>query len=195
MSSPQVPDYITHYHLAQKQPFLNLSDLSAEELSIVMRDLEDRRAEEGLKRVFGRRYMELRRLTEERLYDLFIRAGGKPERTVPHYFVLGSCEWFRGLSPHMQEVVVPLRDLVQETTSFTYPDSFTAMEFGPQFDLPQVPRPYHGKVFLLQELDEVVARYGVPTDEDSRYVGYQNRPFEKYIEFQVWSDQHLSESV
>jgi hypothetical protein len=62
------------------------------------------------------------------------------------------------------------------------------MEFGPQFDLPQVPRPYHGKVFLLQELDEVVTRYGLPTD-DTSYVGYQHRPFEKYIEVQVWSDQ------
>jgi hypothetical protein len=47
MSSSQGSDYITHYHLTQKQPFLNLSDLSPDELSIVMRDLEDRRAKEG----------------------------------------------------------------------------------------------------------------------------------------------------
>jgi hypothetical protein len=58
MSSSQGSDYITHYHLTQKQPFLNLSDLSPDELSIVMRDLEDRRAKEELKRVFGKRYMD-----------------------------------------------------------------------------------------------------------------------------------------
>jgi hypothetical protein len=37
-------------HLAQKQPFLNLSDLFQDELSVVMRDLEDRCAKEELKR-------------------------------------------------------------------------------------------------------------------------------------------------
>jgi hypothetical protein len=55
----------------------------------------------------------------------------------------------------------------------------------------QLPRPYHGKVFLLQELDEVVARYGLPTDDDTSYFGYQSPPFEKYIEVQVSSDQSV----
>jgi hypothetical protein len=56
-----LPDYVTHYHLAKKAPFLNLSDLTTRELAVVMRDLEERRANSRLERVFGRRYMELRR--------------------------------------------------------------------------------------------------------------------------------------
>src|SRR5260370_41558341 len=55
-----VPDHVTHYHLADKAPFLNLSDLTEGELSGVMGDLHRRRKERGVKRVFGARYMELR---------------------------------------------------------------------------------------------------------------------------------------
>lgn len=72
-------DFATHYHLADKRPFLNLSDLDDEELTRVMVDLERRRAECGLKRVFG-----------------------------------------------------------------------------PRLGLPQEPRPYHGRVFRLSELEDVV---------------------------------------
>jgi len=129
----EIPTFVTHYHLADKPPFLNLSDLDEAELAAAMQDLERRRASSGLKRVFGARYMQLRRLTEGRLYELFLQAGGMPERKAPHYLVLGSSEWYRGLAPDTCEVVLPLADLPTEVTSFTYPDSFTAMAFGPQF--------------------------------------------------------------
>lgn len=47
------------------------------------------------------------------------------------------------------------------------------MAFGPQFGLPLQSRPYHKQA-------------GGPED---RYEGYAHRPFEKYIEVQVWSDE------
>lgn len=186
-----LPQYVTHYHLADKPPFLNLSDLTKTELAVVMRDLDDRRASSGLKRVFGRRYMELRALTEARLHELFLEAGGRPTRRSPHYFVLGSSEWYRGLSPGTREVVIALEQLPSDVTSFTYPDSFTAMEFGPRFNLPQEPRFYHGHVYRMEQLPEVVAQYGLPDDGETTYEGYQHRPFEKYIEVQVWSDEAI----
>ena len=155
-----------------------------------MTELASRRATSGLKRVFGNEYMQMRRLTEARLHELFIEAGGEPERRAPHYFCLGNCDWFRELAPGMREVVIPLSQLPNEVTSFTYPDSFTAMGFGPKFDIPYGPRPYHGQVFRLSSLDAVIGEYGLPVgDADPEYEGYQHRPFEKYIEIQVWSDQ------
>ena len=187
-----IPTFVTHYHLADKRPFLNLSDLAESELAHVMQDLERRRAASGLKRVFGPRYMHLRRLTEARLYELFRQAGGMPGCKTPHYFVLGSSEWYRGLAPDTREVVLPLADLPTEVTSFTYPDSFTAMAFGPQFGLPLQPRPYHNHVFRLPQLKEVVAQHGLPADGAVEgYEGYAHRPFEKYIEVQVWSDEPI----
>lgn len=190
--SPLVPAFVTHYHLSDKSPFMNLCDLSDTELQGVLRDLESRRARGSLKRVFGSRYMELRRLTEARMRDLFTAAGGSPERTSPHYFVLGACEWYKALSPDMCEVVVPLSGLPSNLTSVTYPDSFTAMGLGAPFGLVRATRPYHDRVFRVEELPDLIATYGVPVDRvDDAYAGYHRRPFEKYIEVQVWSDEPI----
>src|SRR5262245_13835807 len=101
-----IPDFATHYHLADRAPFLNLSELAPQDLDRVIDQLAQRRRSSGLKRIFGRRYMEMRRLTEARLYGLFVDIGGRPERRTPHYFCLGSSEWFRQLAPDMREVTV-----------------------------------------------------------------------------------------
>jgi hypothetical protein len=134
--------------------------------------------------------MELRRMTEERMRELFIASGGEPERSSPHYFVLGSSQWFRQLTPDTRSIELPISALPPGQTSVTYPDSFTAMEFGPKFGLPQEQKRYHGKVFRLEHLDDLVREYGLPKDEaDITYDGYQHRPFEKYVEVQVWTDE------
>jgi hypothetical protein len=112
----------------------------------------------------------------------------------------------------MAEVVLPLAMLPSDVTSVTYPDSFTAMGLGPDYGLPHDHRPYHGRVFRLEELPDLVATYGLPTDEADApgssdgvgsegagsegvgvdgYDGYQQRPFEKYIEVQLWADGPL----
>ncbi|HEX3776806.1 MAG TPA: hypothetical protein VHV51_20180 [Polyangiaceae bacterium] len=188
----QIPDCAVHYHLADKQPFLNLSDLAETELASVISDLACRQAESGLKRSFGPRYMEMRRLTETRLFALFVEAGGKPERSAPHYFCLGACEWFRCLAPDMRQVAIPLSALPDGVTSFTYPDSFVAMGFGPRFGLPQMARPYHNQAFRMSQLSEVIRQFGLPSgDADEDYEGYRYRPFEKFIEIQVWSDDPI----
>jgi hypothetical protein len=136
--------------------------------------------------------MQLRRLTEERLRELFVERGGGPDRAAPHYFVLGSSEWYRGLADDMEEIRLPLSSLPPTVTSFTYPDSFTAMGFGADFGIPYEPRDYHGKVFLLDELDDVIGKHGLPSDDPSGdYEGYEKRPFEKYVEVQLWSDDPI----
>lgn len=194
MKGVLAPDYATHYHLADKAPFLNLSDLEEPELSRVIAELAERKRASGLKRIFGRRYMSLRQLTEARLYEKFIAAGGKPSRRAPHYFCLGSCPWFLNLAPDMREVVVPLSALPDDVTSFAYPDSFVSMHAGSELglDLNAELRPYHQRVFRLDELPDVIREYGVPGGEvDDDYEGYHRRPFEKFIELQVWSDEPL----
>ena len=188
----QVPAFVTHYHLPDKSPFLNLSDLAGAELEAVLRDLEARRVRAGLRRVFGPRYMELRQLTEARLRHLFIQAGGSPSRVSPHYFVLGECEWYRALSPEMSEVVLPLAALPSNVTSVTYPDSLTALGLGAQFGLVRAQRSYHDRVFRVEQLPDLVATHGLPLGEiDDAYEGYHRREFEKYIEIQVWSDDPI----
>ena len=190
------PDFATHYHLPDSPPFLNLSELSDDELPAVLQALDQRRQAGDHKRVFGSRYMDLRGRTEARLAELFRQAGGRPERNAPHYFVLGESAWFRGLAAGMQATTVPLSGLPTEVTSFTYPDSFTAMGMVADLGLPYEERPYHNRVFRLEQLFEVIKRYGLPADEEpAEYQGYQHRPFEKYIEVQLWSDKPLQQHL
>jgi hypothetical protein len=89
----------------------------------------------------------------------------------------------------MQATTLPIAGLPSIVTSFTYPDSFTATGLVADFGLPYEARPYHHRAFRIEELSEVIKRYGLPPDEPAPvYQGYQNRIFEKYIEVQVWSD-------
>ena len=133
--------------------------------------------------------MEMRRLVEARLHRLFVEAGGRPQRRSPHYFVLGESAWFRGLAAGMREVQLPLTALPNDVTSATRPDSFTAMEVGPEFGPPHERRPYHARVFRLGELTDLVAEYGLPvSDREDDYAGYERRATERYVEVQVWSD-------
>lgn len=183
-----VPAHITHYYNAASQPFLNLSELDGEYLEQTLAALADRRSQDpGFKRVFGRRYTAFRRATEEKLHRLFLQAGGKPDRKSPHYFVLGECPWFANLYPSTAAVRVNLDRLDPSKTSFTYPDSFVAMRLGPCFGLPETPmRPYHERVYRIDELDKIVDQFGLPECEELTYTGYQNSEFEKYVEVQVW---------
>jgi len=90
---------------------------------------------------------------------------------------------FRGaLIQDQREVRISIRDLNPGTTSFTFPDSYVALSKNE--------KPYHGRVFLLHELESFVAEYSLPVDDDSgTYDRYWEGDFEKYIEFQIWEDE------
>ena len=100
----------------------------------------------------------------------------------------------------MRSVVLDLADLPPALTSVTYPDSFTAMGLGPDYGLPHEPRPYHERVYRLEELPDLLALHGLPADATAEadtgngrhhYTGYPHRSFEMYIEVQLWSDEPL----
>jgi hypothetical protein len=182
-----IPSEVVHYHRPGR-PFANLSDLDEGMLLRVLESLAAERTRGEHRRVFGRRYMELRRRTEARLRDLFLASGGKTTRTSPHYFILGQSNWFKGLADDMEAIVLPLTALPQEATSVTYPDSFTAMRLAPEYGLPYEYRPYHDQAFRISDIPDLIDTYGLPADEPGDYDGYERRPFERYIEVQLWID-------
>jgi hypothetical protein len=79
-------------------------------------------------------------------------------------------------------VHIPLAYLHPPTVSFTYGDSFPAMRF-------QDGKPYRGQVYTLEELDQVVDRYGLPQVWNLDGSGGP----ERYIEAQVWADEPVRE--
>ena len=81
-----ISDYVTHYHPVGDPPFRNLSELPEHQREPVISMLvERRRQNQGFHRIFGSKYIPLRLVTETKLRNMFIEAGGKPERLAPHY--------------------------------------------------------------------------------------------------------------
>jgi hypothetical protein len=188
------PDFITHYHLADRRPFLSLSDLDEAGLETVLSSLQSTAEHGASERRFGPRYMMLRRATEGVLRTRFIERGGRPVRRSPHYFVLGESPWFRGLYRDPGEVRIRLADLPTDQVSVTYPDSVTSMGLLAEFGITVSPRDYHGSVFRVEEIESMIERHELPrAAKPDTYDGHQYGDFEHYIEVQVWSDDVLGE--
>ena len=179
----EVPTFITHYHLADRQPFLTLSELDMDREGFIFENLRDRHeSDPGYQRRYGQNYLDKRRRIENKLRKLFVARGGKPRRKYPFYFVLGQSTWFRHLIAEHLEVSIALSSLNPHTTSFTFSDSYVALSNSE--------KPYYDQVFLLPELESVVNRYGIPKDDKpSDYQNYWKGDFEKYVEFQLWEDE------
>lgn len=191
-----IPDFITHYHHADRRPFLNLSDLDEANLDCVLSALQSTAESAVSERRFGPRYMKLRRATEEVLRTRFIERGGRPTRRSPHYFVLGESAWFGGLYRDAAEVRVRLSNLPTEQVSVTYPDSVTSMGLLTEFGINASPRPYHGNVYRIEEIGDLIERYGLPHGaKPDTYEGHQFEDFEHYVEVQVWSDDALGTAL
>lgn len=178
----EIPNFITHYHLAERQPFLTLSELEMGQNDPIFKELQTRHNKDNeYHRRYGKNYIHTRKEIEDTLRRLFIERGGKPIRKYPFYFVLGESIWFKNLIKEQSEVRIQLCDLNPATTSFTFPDSYVALSRNE--------KPFHGKVFLLHELEGFIEKYGMPVDDDSlNYQRYWEGDFEKYIEFQIWED-------
>ena len=185
----EVPDFVTHYYLADRQPFLNLSDVDDDAVMDVMQDLNQPRRAGTHRRSFGRTYIAWRRGTEARLRQLFIAAGGRPDRLAPHYFCLGESSWFAGLAENMQSLSLRVDDLPPTQCSFTLVDSFSAMGLGPEFGFPVAAEAHQQVVYPLSALDHVVHRFGLPAPCSIDYAGFEHRAVDTYVEVQVWTDE------
>jgi hypothetical protein len=107
----ELPEFVTHYYLAGRRPFLSLSELSDAELAEVLADLRALRQAGKQQRPFGPRHIELRCRTEAQMRELFAAADGDLERPAPYYFVLGDSPWFEGLAENMARVQLSLSAL------------------------------------------------------------------------------------
>jgi hypothetical protein len=94
---------------------------------------------------------------------------------------LGACSWLLEWYLDGREIRVPLVSFDPRIVSFTYGDCFPAMRY-------QDGKPYRGQVYTLEELPEVVCRYGLPQEWNRK----GKRGPERYIEAQVWDDAPLA---
>ena len=185
--------FLLHVYRKGTTPFQSLSALPTEEALPVM----SRLFVEGS--VFWERfrdpagYLAARRQTEERLREGFRAKGGRPRSPYPIYFVWGRPKWFDLVADAAtlettSEIRVPLSALPGDQVSFTYPDSMVSalmeQERNPEYYEPD----YHGKVFTLPEVREIIRRRGLPGE------GWETRMpvhYAHYIEAQVWDPRAI----
>lgn len=173
-----IPEFLSHYYEVSIGPFVNLSDLGPSQAEIQLARIRQYGKTFASQRSAD--YLMIRRELEDRVRGLFIQKGGCPIRPRPHYMILGACPW--GLSWYVEgcELRINLDAFPPEIISFTYGDTFPAMRY-------QDSKPYRGKVFLLEELPELVLQFGLPQVWNAN----GDHGPDRYIEAQIWDDAPL----
>ena len=130
----------------------------------------------------ARHYMKLRRFAEERTRAEFIAKGGLPVLRYPRYLVLGTSKWFCDWYIDKREIRIPLSCFDSQSISFTYPDCLISTLLAEDPKWKDRRKPYHGRVFTLEEVPDLVAEFGMPDEEDPKRFEID----EHLIEAQVW---------
>lgn len=176
--STPIPTVLTHYYEAARGPFRSLTALPPAEADALQAQL--RADGQGFASHRTEDYLAIRRELETRIRAMFVARGGSPERATPHYFIVGTCDWVQSWYAEDRALSLPITDFDAATVSLTYGDSFPAMHY-------HVSQSWRGQVYTLNDLPELVHRFGLPqiTNPDGA------RGPERYIEAQVWSDAPL----
>jgi len=135
----------------------------------------------------ARHYMALRRNAEDKTRTKFIEKGGLPILRHPRYMVLGTSKWFTDWYVEKREIRIPLNCFDSSTISFTYPDCLISMILAESPKWESRRRPYHGNVYTLQEIGDVIATFGMPDESDPARFEID----EHLIEAQIWDIEPL----
>ena len=184
-------EYLLHVYKKGSKPFRTLSDLTDDEALLVMKKLYV----EGS--VFWERfkqpmeYLRFRREVENKIRMDFIAKGGKPKVNHPIYLIYGRTKWMdtaidQKTIETTEMIQVPLSSINQVEVSFTYPDSMVSAimetEKNPDYYEPE----YHGKVFTLDEIKEIIKNKGMPGE---KWQTKMPKHYAHYIEAQVWNHE------
>jgi hypothetical protein len=180
-----IPDFLTHYYLPGRSPFLSISYLEGAELEKVIEELREMCERGEFRRGYADWYIEERKVTEEFLRSEFQKKGGVTELVYPHYFVLGSSNMQKNMAPGTKEIRINLHEIPKEYLSFTYPDSVASRVLCKD---ETCRKPFHGQVFTLDEIVEIVNEYGFPEDKVEVVDGIR---FPLFIEAQLWSGEPI----
>jgi hypothetical protein len=188
-------DYLLHIYRKGSEPFQTLSDLPEENALQMMEHLYMEGAVFWERFKEPQNYLSFRKKVELTMRTAFKNQGGKPINEHPIYLVLGRPKWMDTVSDEKtlqttQTIRIPLSLIKQDIVSFTYPDSMVsalmAAEQNPEYYEPE----YHGKVFTLNEIMEIIKEKGLPGD------GWETRMpkhYAHYIEAQIWDRKVLAD--
>ena len=176
-----LPTVITHNFHPERGAFHNVCGLPREDAERIVASIRH-----GGHSYLKENYLARRLHTENWLIAERARKIGETPLARPIYFFLGDMAdgWDRS---RPASAVLPLALFDPRTITFTFPDSMASC---PHIR-PASPsdKSWHGHVFTLAEITQVVARYGFPDPTLSR----DRRGPDAFIEVQVWDDRPLVE--
>ena len=177
-----IPDTITHLydpaHGVGKN-ICNLSKCRAEQVLEAIRASGTRKIKAD--------YFERRLATEDWLIAERNTKLGETALSRPIYFFLGN--FADGKDPSRPaSLVMPLSAFACDMLTFTYPDSMASLPIATRDCHRSQRKPYHGQVFALPEIREVISKYGLPGE---RWKTDPTMKYDKFIEVQVWDDKPI----
>ncbi|NJK46984.1 hypothetical protein HC931_01080 [Candidatus Gracilibacteria bacterium] len=189
----ETPNYITHYYDEGSDILKNICSYSDEVAKKFLSNLK----ESGKRTWLHPGYLEERRKVEAWLYNEFVKKGKKPYLKNPLYFVLGENDDFfqkNGFFSNVNPVKLrlPLSLFTSDAISFTYPDSMPSLAIATETTerAKRYRKPIHGQVFTLEEIAEVVRKYGMPGD---KWKTEEYWRYDRFVEVQVWDDRPIKE--
>ena len=175
--------FLYHYYDKNIGPFKNRSDLSLDGANRVLQEIAITKPNvQCAKR--NTDYMQARVFYENILRDEFKKKGGLIHRQVPHYMVVEHSPWLSTWYDNSAYIKIPIEKFDMRTISFTYGDSHPTFS-----DRVNDGKEYRKKLYMYDEILEVIEKYGLPQDwnDDGRHGP------ERYIEAHIWSDDVINE--
>lgn len=176
-------DIIGHWYLKDLGgPFHNFLNNSPEQRKEVGGILKEKYG----RGYFHEKYLSGREEVEMRLHQLFLARGGRPEIKHPIYCFLGShpTELIYEHREDYEFKFFKISDIPCELITFTYPGSITSMQIADRKEAAEFRSPYHGKLFLKEEINNVIDQYGMPGVD---FVPTGRRQYDVLVEAQIWS--------
>lgn len=168
-----------HYYDSKTGPLHNLSDLSDEEANKVLDEIKKSKPNSMCAKRH-KEYVSDRKRYEAILRSEFLKKGGLIERPVPHYFVVGKCEWLSSWFEDSAYIELNTDYINTRSISFTYGDSHPTFS-----DRVNDGKEYRKKLYTFEELPLLIEKYGYPQDwnPDGKFGP------ERYIEAHIWTDK------
>ncbi|MDL2403709.1 hypothetical protein [Rhizobium mayense] len=183
-TSKLIPDEVTHNYNPESPFLANICDLEHEEAEKVLQSIRNTG-----RRTIKTNYLNRRLEVEDWLIRERHRLLGHTPRMRPVYFFLGNFADGKDRS-RPNSLVMPLNAFPEGTITFTIPDSMASLPIAKHHKYELERQPYHGQVFSLEEIRDVVAKFGMPNES---WAADPRKRFDRFVEVQVWDDRPIIE--
>ncbi|NEU73067.1 hypothetical protein PI95_010970 [Hassallia byssoidea VB512170] len=180
---------LTHYYHKEEPPFRSLSVLNIEEALTIATQLQAKEGSVYRRFKQPKKYLEARIATEKWLKEEFINKGGEPKTSFPFYMVIENSTWIEeGYNGQSKKIQISVSEFNLKEISFTYPDSMISYWLKDKKQEPFYQPDYHGQVFRLDEIVQIIKKSGIPVEE---WKLEKTRKYDIFIEAQIWNEQGI----